>query len=148
MGDDWTRRLNGVIDEARNPAEYRARAVDLLSLYGPALPTSRLVALSRDKSAEFRAKIAAVLGTRRQTAVQDTLLIMLRDKDSLVRTQALQALARIGAKPSWKAVAPLLTSSTATKRLGTAATSTTQSRNGRRLDPPPEWCDRRGTQSG
>jgi len=110
MKDEWQKRLQGVIAEARNPSEYRCRALDLLALYGPPLPTPELKKYARDKSSEFRAKVARTLGTRKRSQVAGTLTTLLYDESPLVRTAAAQSLYRLGVKPNWGDLEAMLVS--------------------------------------
>lgn len=110
MGDEWKPTLHGIIDEPRNNANYRCRAIDLLNIYGPVPKLAMLKKLTFDEAELVRAKATFLLGMQPRDQVQDTLIEMLRDESALVRTTAANSIQRIGATPDWQALQPLLIS--------------------------------------
>lgn len=94
LGDGWG---DGLEQAARNaklkPAE-RLRAIDLMQLVGPFPDENDLLALSKDKNVEVRAKATWLLGIHSSDLAGARLLDLVGDPEPLVRRQACEALVR------------------------------------------------------
>ena len=110
MKDEWRKTLAGVINEPRNRPGFRVRAIDTLNLYGPAPSLRMLKQLANDPQPEVRAKVATLLGVKSKQDVQTTLLGMLVDKESAVRTAAAESILRVDVIPDWEVLKLMLTS--------------------------------------
>lgn len=92
MGAQWNQQITAMAaDAARTPAE-RARALDLMSLVGPAHTPAGLVKSSADSSPEVRAKATTLLGQYGDAKSDARLGELLRDPDAGVRRRACEAL--------------------------------------------------------
>jgi putative membrane-bound dehydrogenase-like protein len=96
VGDTWDRSMIGVAKSAKNPANYRVRALDLMQLYGPEPTTELLVELAFDSNEQVRAKAANLMGVHSDVATQDKLADLLDDDDRFVRREAAESLVRAG----------------------------------------------------
>ncbi|HWA99749.1 MAG TPA: HEAT repeat domain-containing protein [Pirellulales bacterium] len=94
MGPEWKRQLPAVALEASNEADDRVRALDMMQLYGPAPDAKLLARLARDHQPIVRAKIAYLIGTQSDAALNPVLVQMLGDQDPLVRRRACEAMVR------------------------------------------------------
>ncbi len=110
LGDQWGPQLEAFVRNPKNRAPERARALELLQLFGPYPETSLLVAASRDRSPGLRVKAAHLLGLRTDEAAQARLQELLSDKDLAVQRAVAEALARTGGTAPLESLAPLLAS--------------------------------------
>jgi len=110
LGGDWGPMLLGVARSSVNSTEYRARALDLLQLYGPPPDETLLLELSRDKNELIRAKAAGLMGLHGNDETRERLLDLLEDSDRCVRRKAMEALVRAQQQAPPETVLPLLAS--------------------------------------
>ncbi len=116
IGDQaWTETLRGIMLESRNEAEYRLRALETLSLYGPAPGDDDLIRLSSDINPAIRARVARELGWRLADTAAPVLIKMLGDEDARVRRASCHSLVRLDIKPEFSQVAPILESANRTE---------------------------------
>ena len=100
LGTDWGAGLLAKVrDSEANPIE-RARALELLQVYGPTPDLERLVELSRDRQAEVRAAATLYLGLHANAQSQKALLERLSDSDAFVQRRACEALVRTRISPT------------------------------------------------
>ena len=99
LGDQWEPQLIALAQDIQAPVADRARALDLLQLFGPPARLEVLVKLSADPYLDVRAKAVDQLGLRPEPASMDRLVEVLDDPVPVVRRQAYEALARMVAKP-------------------------------------------------
>lgn len=118
MKGDWGKKLEDVVEDSSSNAEQRARALELLQVYGPALDEKKLVELGHDASAVVRAASTYYLGLHRTDSSRRELARRLGDSDDFVRRRACEALVRTEIHPGMAApfspvgdVFPLLDSS-------------------------------------
>lgn len=94
LGEKWESQLEGVARSTANPPHYRARALDVMQLFGPPPSTALLVDMSKDKSELVRGKAADLMGLHFDNATYDRLVNLLGDSDRNVRRKACEALLR------------------------------------------------------
>ncbi len=108
LAEEWDEELPRIAGDSNAPESDRARALELMHLYGP-FPTATLLSLvSRDSSSVVRAKAAYMMGLHVNEMTQQRLVEMLADKDATVRRVACEALARADRPFSAESVLPLL----------------------------------------
>ncbi len=100
LGDDWAKQLTAFVQNTKNKPLQRARALDLMQLYGPHPQPSLLILASRDKSPGLRIKAITLMGINPDKTTQTRLKEMLADKDLAVQRSAAEALARSGGTAS------------------------------------------------
>jgi putative heme-binding domain-containing protein len=96
LGDRWATELDRVLNDPRAKRSDRLRALDLMVFFGPAPTVESLVAMSRDRDPEMRARVARLMGTQDDAAFSQPLTGMLRDPDAWVRRLACEAIAHRG----------------------------------------------------
>ncbi|MBI2823075.1 MAG: c-type cytochrome [Planctomycetia bacterium] len=111
LGEGWGRQLIGIVENVKNTPEDRARALDLMQLFGPFPQPQLLVRLARDKSPEIRAKVAYLMGLHVDDATTATLSAMLADGDLTVRRVACESFVRGGREAPAAKLLPLLADS-------------------------------------
>ncbi|HEV3136773.1 MAG TPA: HEAT repeat domain-containing protein, partial [Pirellulales bacterium] len=94
LGDQWAPQLTSVIEDVKSPVRQRARALDLMQLFGPYPATSILVDVSQDRSPELRAKAAYLMGLHVDESTERRLVKLLDDENLAVARAACEALAR------------------------------------------------------
>jgi putative heme-binding domain-containing protein len=116
MGAEWDRQVAGLVSDPKADPQDRARAMDLMHLYGPFPSPKLLLKLSQDKQFEVRAKAAVLLSQHANQEKKETkdrltarLEEMLADGHPTVRRQACEALIRCQHQPPAESVLPLLT---------------------------------------
>jgi putative heme-binding domain-containing protein len=110
MGEEWGRLIEGVAASQANSWSYRARALDLLQLFGPAPATAHLTALTGAEAAQVRVKAAELMGLRDERQTRDALIGLLGDSDLAVCRRACEALVRRGQTPPPNALIEVLKS--------------------------------------
>jgi putative heme-binding domain-containing protein len=110
MGDQWDRLVKGVARSKSNPWQYRLRALDLMTLYGPRADAAFLITLSKDADAEIRAKAAEMLALHDQNDAQQRLEDLLTDENARVRRKAAESLTALQHPVSFEALEPMLAS--------------------------------------
>ena len=110
LGDQWGPQLNAFVRNPKNQPRKRARALDLLQLFGPYPEPSLLIAASSDRAAGVRLKAAYLMGVNANKATQERLVELLGDEDLAVQRAAAEALARSGGTAPIDKVVPLLAS--------------------------------------
>jgi putative heme-binding domain-containing protein len=111
LGSQWARELTEFVQNQKNSPQQRARALDLLQLFGPSPESSLLIVASRATSPVLRAKAAYLMGIHFDKNTQARLLELVDDKDLAVVRAAAEALVRSGEAPPVDALVPLLASS-------------------------------------
>ena len=96
LGKQWAIELNGLAQKTAAPAWQRARALELLQLFGPAPAEELLVRVSGDASALVRTRAAYLMGIHADETTQSRLVAMLSDSDPQVQRIACESLARSG----------------------------------------------------
>jgi putative heme-binding domain-containing protein len=96
MGDQWGPSLLAVAVNDKLAAADRARALDLMQLFGPEPSNALLLRLSTDPHAQLRAKAAYLLGVHPSSESNLRLVELLDDADPVVRRRACEALVRAG----------------------------------------------------
>ncbi len=110
LGQDWDPAVIGVAISTANPPHYRARAMDLMHLFGPVPTADLLIKLSKEKSEVVRAKAADLMGIYPDEETQKRLVEMFADGDRNVRRKACEALVRAGQKAPADKVIELIAS--------------------------------------
>lgn len=92
--DAWAGKLEEAARDAsgRTTAVQRVRALDVLSVHGPAPSGALLIALATDPEADVRARAASLLGYHPTDASRAVLTVALADKDPFVRRHACESL--------------------------------------------------------
>ncbi len=101
LGERWEPQLTALAADIQAPVADRARALDLLQLFGPPASLELLLKLSADPYLDVRAKAADQLGLRPEPASMARLVELLDDPVPAVRRQSLDALARMGRSRRW-----------------------------------------------
>jgi putative heme-binding domain-containing protein len=111
LGDTWAPQLTSVAEGPNIPVEQRARALDLMQLFGPYPATALLVDVSQDRSPALRAKAAYLMGLHIDESTQRRLVELLDDEDLTVARTASESLARCRHQLPAEKLARLLASS-------------------------------------
>jgi putative heme-binding domain-containing protein len=101
-GGQWGEGLQAVVKSAGEPAINRARALELLQVYGPAPGEEMLASLGKDAAWEVRAASTYYLGLHPTDSARRELVSRLKDGDAFVRRRACEALVRTGIHPAMK----------------------------------------------
>ncbi|MEX0585820.1 MAG: HEAT repeat domain-containing protein, partial [Pirellulales bacterium] len=96
LGDQWQSELERVIANPQAPPTDRARAVDLLSIFGPAPTPEMLAKLSDDSAVEVRVRAVRLMGMRNDPSLAEPLAEKLGDFDPWVRRVACESVAHRG----------------------------------------------------
>lgn len=96
LGDQWDPQLREFARSQQHPPEERARALELMQLFGSEIEPNFLIELAEDKSPLVRAKVAFLLGTQPHKDASATLVKLLKDTDATVRRLACEAATRGG----------------------------------------------------
>ena len=102
LGSRWGPGLPDKVRDGGASAIDRARALELLQVYGPAPDLELLVELSRDRQAEVRAAATLYLGLHANAQSQKALVARLSDSDAFVQRRACEALVRTRISPTTK----------------------------------------------
>lgn len=94
LGASWTKEIPAIAADTLRPVAERAKALDLLQLFGPLPTTELLVKLSSDRQPMLRAKAATLLGVGAHQNSAVSLTKLLEDKDPAVQQAACEALLR------------------------------------------------------
>jgi putative heme-binding domain-containing protein len=108
LGDEWGPQLTTFVQNTKQQPRHRARALELLQLFGPYPTPSLLLAASRDKSPGVRVKAASLMGIIPEKSTGVRLVELLGDSDQAVQRAAAEALARSGGTAPVEKLAPLL----------------------------------------
>ena len=100
LGSEWGMGLLKKIQDGRANAIDRARALELLQVYGPAPDLELLVELSRDPQTDVRAAATLYLGLHTNSQSKKALLARLADSDAFVQRRACEALVRTHITPT------------------------------------------------
>jgi putative heme-binding domain-containing protein len=93
LGDRWQTELQRVLADRAAPAKDRARAIELLALFGPPPTPEMIVGLSRDADPAVRVRAARLMGAKEDAAYSEPLAKLLGDSDAWVRRVACEAVA-------------------------------------------------------
>ncbi len=110
LGPNWGRELAQFVQNPRNRAQKRVRALELLQLFGPYPQPSLLIVASKDRSPALRVKAAYLMGINADKSTEQRLIQLLGDEDLSVQRAAAEALARSGGSPPAERLVPLLAS--------------------------------------
>jgi len=110
MGEKWGNELAAIAESQQHTPLQRARALDLLQMFGPYPSPALLVSVSRDRSATLRARAAYLMGLHADESSQDRLAELLDDKDFTVARISCEAMARSGLPVPVKPLLRVLTS--------------------------------------
>jgi putative heme-binding domain-containing protein len=110
LGDEWGKQLAAFAENEKNAAQRRARALDLMQLFGPYPQGSLLITASQDRSPQLRAKAAYLMGIHFDKSTQARLIELLEDEQLAVRRTAAEALVRSGETLPVDALVPLMAS--------------------------------------
>lgn len=94
LGADWNTELTRVATDANGVPADRARAMELMYLYGPRPSADQLRTLSEDAEPGVRAAAAKMMGLLKLDGMNERLEEMIVDPDPLVRAKACDALRR------------------------------------------------------
>lgn len=108
LGKQWDEQIVGVAENPANRAEDRARALDLMQLFGPFPTAQTLLAVAEDKSHELRLKAAWLMGIHLDDGCGARLIELLADPYPAVRRQACESLVAGGYTVDAEALVPLL----------------------------------------
>jgi len=108
IGTEWNTSIQGVASQAKNPVEYRVRALDLMVLYGPEPTFEFLEALAGDSDPEIRTAVARMCGTVNNS--DKLVLQLLSDGNAMVRRVAAESALRQKVRPSTNLLIPMLKS--------------------------------------
>jgi putative heme-binding domain-containing protein len=96
----WQQQLIAVIRNTQAPAERRARALELLQVFGPFPDEALLASLRGDPAWEVRAASTYSLGLKPTDSARRELVARLKDPDPFVQRRAAEALLRTGVNPT------------------------------------------------
>ena len=99
LGDQWQSELERIIANPQAPVNDRARAVDLLAIFGPPPSPELLVKLAGDPAVEVRVRAARLMGMRNHPSFAQPLVELLGDFDPWVRRVACESIAHRGDQP-------------------------------------------------
>ncbi len=110
LGDEWGKQLVAFVQNPKQKPRQRAKALELMQLFGPYPQPTLLILASRDPSPGLRVKAATLMGINPDKATQRRLKELLSDKDLAVQRAAAEGLARSGGRASVAELEPLLAS--------------------------------------
>lgn len=96
LGDRWGAEITSVLTDRRASSRDRVRALDVMTIFGPAPTHMQLIELSRDPDAALRAKVARLMGTQSDPVFAEPLAQLLEDSDAGVRRVTCEAIAHRG----------------------------------------------------
>jgi putative heme-binding domain-containing protein len=96
----WASQLTGVVKNASDTPERRARALELLQVFGPVPDEALLNSLRSDPAWEVRAASTYYLGLKPTDSARRELVARLKDSDPFVQRRAAEALLRTGIVPT------------------------------------------------
>jgi len=108
LGDDWDKQLVGIAENVKNLPDDRARALDMMQLFGPFPTTELLAKLGKDRSPEVRGKATYLMGLHVDDISEAALITMLGDSDATVRRIACESVVRSGGNVPVAKLLPLL----------------------------------------
>jgi putative heme-binding domain-containing protein len=101
MGErSWGSQLTAIVRNASESPDRRARALELLQVYGPVPDEALLSGLRNDPSWEVRAASTYYLGLKPTDSARRELAARLKDSDPFVQRRAAEALLRTGIVPA------------------------------------------------
>jgi putative heme-binding domain-containing protein len=96
---DWATSLRAAVSDTHRDAAQRARALELLQVYGPAPEEAWLAGFAQDTSWDVRAASTYYLGLQATDSARVELVRRLKDADPFIRRRAAEALIRTGIHP-------------------------------------------------
>lgn len=111
LGPEWDRQIIGMAENVKNLPDDRARALDMMQLFGPFPTTPLLVKLSKDKSPEVRTKAIYLMGLHPDETTDAALVAMLTNGDPTTRRMACEAIVRADRGAPVDKLLPLLADS-------------------------------------
>jgi len=94
MGKNWNDSILGIVNERRNPAKFRVRAINMMVWYGPKPSTPLMRTLLEDDEELVRAAAITLCGTQLKEPSRELLIGMLNDPSPYVRRRAAEGLLR------------------------------------------------------
>ncbi len=94
MGSTWDETILGIVNEFRNPAKFRIRAINMMVWYGPKPSTHLMRTLLNDDEELVRAAATTLCGTQLKGPSHELLTGVLDDPSPYVRRRAAEALLR------------------------------------------------------
>jgi len=108
LGPEWEKQIIGMAENVKNLPDDRARALDMMQLFGPFPTSEMLVTLSKDKSPEVRAKAVYLMGLHPDEATDAALVLMLSNSEPTVRRIACESIVRGGREVPVAKLLPVL----------------------------------------
>ncbi|MGI9516271.1 MAG: HEAT repeat domain-containing protein [Pirellulaceae bacterium] len=115
MGQEWGRKLNGVVSEQRNDINHRLRSLEILGLYGPMPSDELLIRLAGDPDPQMQSRATRLIGWRSGAHLVEPVIENLSDTDAKVRRAACEALRHMRQQPDWHLFARSLMSESRTE---------------------------------
>jgi len=109
-GDSWGEELIAAAKDSSRTGKVRARALQLMQLFGPFPSEPLLLDLSRDRSTEVRATVAFLLGLHKGEMTNSRLVDLLSDPNERVVRLACESLSRTSGEAPIDKLLPLLSS--------------------------------------
>lgn len=110
MGAEWKAILESAVTNPKLDAQLRVRALELMTLYGPAPEMQLLQAAAKDADPRVRVRVARTLSLLKREKGEPELSAMLNDQDAWVRRVVCESLTRIGATPTLNQIEHCLSS--------------------------------------
>jgi putative heme-binding domain-containing protein len=110
LGKTWDEQLATISENPASTTAERCRALDLMHLFGPFPTGAELARLASDRDPLVRAKTAFLLGLHGDENTRGKLQQLLHDADPMVQRIACESMVRVGIKPKYDQVLPLLNS--------------------------------------
>ncbi len=133
MGPRWGTSLETILLDTKQQTQFRIRALETMSLYGPTPSDKLLTQLTVDDDAMVREKAIRIISWRANPQLNATVVRGLKDSDARVRRAACETLTHIGHPVDWKTFSRSLKSTSRTEAL--AARRLLESL------PPEQWRD-------
>lgn len=96
LGDRWLTEIKRVLSNRHAAVQDRARAIELLTLFGPSPTPDMIVELARDSDPSLRVRAARLMGNHKHAEYAAPLKDLLSDSDAWVRRVACEAIAHRG----------------------------------------------------
>ncbi len=133
MGDKWGTSLQAILLDKKQQTQFRIRALENMSLFGPVPSDKMLTQLTVDSDPMVREKAIRIINWRATPQLNTAVVRGLNDSDARVRRAACETLTHIGHPVDWKTFSKSLKSTSRTEAL--AARRLLESL------PPEQWRD-------
>lgn len=111
LGKDWGTGIEAVAKQTRNKTSERLRALQLMSMFGPAPSRALLQSLAADDKPAVRAQAVRMCVRKPEKFKDEIVTAMLGDPSPYVRRVACECCVRMDIKPSFDSLIPMLSSS-------------------------------------